>query len=177
MLGLRLCTGARPANHRRCGLCPGNKLGVRGAVSIAAAFAPDAHGFSNHTITCLMLRNNHIGEGDNALDGFAAFGEVLAKNEHITHLDLSGNSMGPEGAAALFAGVARSASLQTLALDDNQVQCASVLSENPLFEVMPLCATSMPRWGRGKGNTTSTRIRLIYGCRVDCGLFVGTVRV
>ena len=50
-----------------------------------------------------------------------ALGDALAHNTHLCSLDMGGNGIGDEGAAALAKGLCRNSTLTELHLDHNDI--------------------------------------------------------
>jgi len=81
------------------------------------------------SVAALVLARNGIGGdggggGGDVMEGWAAIGRVLSQSvrlQTLTQLDVSGNTLGPEGLAVLAKGVAASHTLQILSLDHNSL--------------------------------------------------------
>lgn len=78
----------------------GNHIGSKGLLHLARGLS------ENVTLKLLSLQDNGIDTFEkevNCLDAFKAMGEVLAKNDTLSQLDLLGNVIGDAGGAAVLA--------------------------------------------------------------------------
>jgi hypothetical protein len=117
------------------------EIGDPGVASLSTALAA---GSGNATLQTLRLRNNHL------MDGAAADLAALLKTSKpcaLTELDLSWNSLGPDGAVSLSHALRANCPLRSLHLEWNGLETkggsalASVLHKNNRLQMLNLSHT------------------------------------
>ncbi|KAK3271197.1 hypothetical protein CYMTET_20443 [Cymbomonas tetramitiformis] len=109
----------------------GNSLGPEGAKALAEVLAPSKRRNFNSSLSTLIASENSLGGrmnmhytvpttgGIEDEQGLVALGQALKRNETLTHLALTFNTVGPKGTMALAEGLAANRTLRSLVLDRN----------------------------------------------------------